>query len=246
MSKFLFADRDHHNDTMRWLLVLKEKNISFEPKHLKDQIYIDKIEAFQNEIIKTKDISFAYFFSCEFFHKVYLMQKVILESKNPQYAFLFAQNVKGSDTQALQKIVIESNKIKYICKFGCFIANADRKLIEKIISNSKNAKYAHMFLKHVKHANVDLLKQPIFKAKKPRYLFELAKHISDKKDLAIIEDMIIEQQSFLYMRLLASKVKNIDIEKLENAIIESGNMEELKKFAKCVRKSKMRGFLLIA
>jgi len=246
MNKFLFADRDHHNDTMRWLSCLKEKNISFDNKKLNNQDYITDLENFQNEIIKNNDVSFAYLFSCEFFHKVYLMQKVVLDCKNPQYAFLFAQNVKGSDIKALQKIVIESNKIKYICKFGCFIPGADRKLIEEIISKSKNAKYAHMFLKHVKNANVSLLKQPIFKAKKPRYLFELAKHISDRDDLSIIEDMIIEQQSFLYMRLLAFKVKNIDIDKLENAIIESGNIEELKKFAKYVKKSKMRGFLLIA
>ena len=60
-----------------------------------------------------------------------------------------------------------------------------------------------------------------------------------------IEKILIESKSYMYIRLLASKIKLADTEKLEQAILDSNDSEEIKKFAKAVKKSKIKKFLLV-
>jgi len=234
MNKYLF-DSDYSSDSLRWIKI-RESDIDCSPSYL---------EELQNIIIKNNDSALAYFFAFDFPYKTYRMQKVILDNKDPKYAFLFAQNIKNCDIKAMQKLVLESNKIKYICKFICYIKGVDRKDLESKVIKSKNVKYAHMIIKHVKDADINKFKKIILKSKKPRYLFELAKHIKDEKELAKIEDLIIKTKSFTYMRLFADKIKLANVEKIEQAILDSDNSNEIKKFAKYVKKSKMKQFLLV-
>lgn len=239
MNKYLF-ESDFSTDSLRWIKKLDEKNIKSNFK-IKNEI----LDSFQDEIIKDNDAALAYFFALEFPFKQYKMQKIVLDNKDPKYAFLFAQNIENSDTKALQKIVVDSKKIKYICKFACFVKNAEIEPLEEFILNSKNVKYAHMFLKHIKNSNVEKYKQLIFKCGKPRYLFELAKHLDSKDEISLIEDLIIQSKSYTYMRLFAEKIKLANVDKIEEAILNSNNLDEIKKFAKYVRKSKMKMFLLV-
>jgi hypothetical protein len=235
MNKYLF-ESDFSADSLRWL----QKCEAFNKEKSED------LEKLQNEIILTNDSALAYFFATEFpHHKPYLMQKVVLDTKDAKYAFLFAQNIRNAAIPSLQKVVIESRKIKYICKFACFVKGAERKPLESIILKSKNVKYAHMFLKHVKGSDVAKFKDVILASGKPRYLFELAKHTKDQKELSHIEDMIIASRSFTYMRLLAEKIKLANVEKIEQAVLDTDNVSEIKKFAKYVRRSKMKKFFLV-
>jgi hypothetical protein len=61
----------------------------------------------------------------------------------------------------------------------------------------------------------------------------------------MVEDLIIKSQSFTYMRLFAEKIKKADVDKIEQAVLATDNGPEIKKFAKYVRKSKMKKFLLV-
>lgn len=245
MNKYLF-ESDYSADSLRWIKKCEEKNLKPFSFYIKeDENILNKLEILQNEIITSNDSALAYFFACDFPYKIYRMQKVILDRKDAKYALLFAQNIKHCDVKALQNIVINSKKIKYICKFACFVKGADRKPLEALIIKSKNVKYAHMYLKHVKNSDVTKFKKIIISSKKPRYLFELAKHLDDKKEISLLEDLIIKTGSFTYMRLFAEKIKSANVEKIEQAVLESENVIEIKKFAKYVKKSKMKNFFLV-
>ena len=245
MSKYLF-DNDYGADSLKWIKLFEEKQNKLFIYNINQLSYnTEELELFQEQIIKQNDSALAYFFAFEFSYKRYRMQKIILDNKNPKYAYLFAQNIENADIKALQKIVIDSNKIKYICKFACFVNNADIKSLESIILKSNSVKYAHMYLKHVKMADVEKFKSIILQSKKPRYLFELAKHVNNLTDLSIIEDLIIASKSCTYIRLLAAKIKKANVEKLEQAILDLENTIEIKRFAKSVKKSKMKNFLVL-
>lgn len=239
MNKHLF-DTDYGADFMRWLLIYKSVQ-----KHKINYENDKNLNKIQEDIINNKDAALAFFFSFDFNYQLHKMQDVILKTKEPKYALLFAQCIVGADIQALQNIVISSNNIKYICKFACDVEGADFKKIENIIIRSGIPKYAHAFLKHIPSANVNKLKEIIFNSKKPKYLFELAKHVKTAEELAQIEDLIIKIGSFRYMRLLAQKNKLANVAKLEQAILDSGNAEEIKKFAKAVKKSKLNNLTIL-
>jgi len=245
MSTYL-SENDYSADSLKWIKRYEEKQLKPNP-YSKDQsgYNVEELEQFQNEIIKENDSALAYFFACEFPYKRFRMQKIILDNKDPKYSYLFAQNIDNADIFALQKVVINAKNIKYICKFACFVERADIKLLENLILKCRHVKYAHMYLKHVKTADVNKFKEIILESKKPRYLFELAKHITNLDELAMIENLIIAAGSFTYMRLMADKIKKVNVEKIEQAILESENTNEIAKFAKGVKKSKMKRFLLV-
>src|ERR1700733_11260275 len=91
-------ERDTSSDFIRWL----NKLDSLITRSNQD------LEKLQNEIIKDNDSAMAYFFATEFSYQLHRMQKIILDTKNAKYAFLFAQNIPNCDVKALQKIVVDS------------------------------------------------------------------------------------------------------------------------------------------
>jgi hypothetical protein len=246
MNKLLY-ESDFSSDSLRWIKIREEKKLNTLTNE--DTFSDEKVaalEKLQEEIINNKDAPLAYFFACDFLYKIYKMQKVILDSKDAKYAFLFAQNIKHCDIKALQKLVLNSKKTKYICKFACFVNTQDKSSLEEVIIKSKNVKYAHMYLKHVKNADVSKFKKIIINSKKPRYLYELARHLKEPQEIFEIQDLIIQLKSFTYMRLFAEKIKLANVDKIEQAVLDLGNTNEIAKFAKYVRKSRMRKFLIVA
>jgi len=238
VSKYLL-EKDFKSGYLKWLnklaLYTKEKP--------------EDLELLQNEIVRDNDCALAYYFTAQFNYKPHRMQKVILDQKDAKYAFLFAQNIPNCDIKALQQVVINSKDIKYICNFACFVKDANHKPFERIILNSKNIKkntqYIHKYLKHVEKANVNKFKDIILGSGKPRYLFELAKRLKNPEDIAYIEEQIIQSGSFRYMRLFAEEIEASNIEKIEQAVLDSDNVNEIKKFAKYVRRSRMKRFFLV-
>ena len=245
MSRY-YVENDFSTDNLRWLKKLEDKNLKPNPLS-KDQTGYnpEELEKLQNEIIKAGDSALAYFFATEFMYKQYRMQKLILDKKDAKYAFMFAQHVKNCDVKALQKLVMDSNKIKYITRFACHVKQADKTPLEDLVIQSDKVKYAHEYLKHVKTADVNKFKALIISSGKPRYLFELAKHLKNQEDIDLVQDLIIASGSYTYMRLFAEKIKSANVEKIEQAVLDRENSEEIKKFAKYVRKSRMRRFLLV-
>jgi geranylgeranyl pyrophosphate synthase len=245
MSRYL-VENDYSTDSLRWIRKLEDKKIKPNPLSKDKTGYNpEELEQLQNEIIKAGDSALAYFFATEFMYKQYRMQKLILDKRDAKYAFMFAQHVRNCDVKALQKLVMDSNKIKYITRFACHVKNADKSPLEDLVIKSKKVKYAHEYLKHVKTADVNKFKEVILSSGKPRYLFELAKHLKNQEDINQVQDLIIASGSFTYMRLFAEKVKTADVDKIEQAVLDRDNSDEIKKFAKYVRRSRMKRFLLV-
>ena len=241
MARFQY-DPDLSNDFTRWTDIYNSI-LSFK---IKDG-YNLKLENVQELIIKTNDTALAYFFAYDIGYKNYKMQNVILKAKNPKYIILFAQNIKNADIIALQQCILELNKIKDICDFACCVSGSNIKKIEKAILNHKkpDAKYIYNLIKYIDGININKLKTIIFKSKKPRYLFELAKHLKSKKDICLIEDLIIKCKSKTYIKMLAEKIKGTNLEKLEQAVLDLEDAEQIKKFAGYVKKSKMKNFSIM-
>lgn len=231
-------DNDYSQDSLRWGQLLRDKQLKTNPSH-------EDLDKLQDDIIKEADSALAYFFAERFLYKSFRMQKVILDKKVAKYAFMFAQHIPNADIKALQNIVVESKKIKYITHFACFVKSADHELLKDLIIDSGKVKYAHMYLKHVKGANVNDFKEVIINSGKPRYLFELAKHFDNPEDITRIEGCIIASGSFTYMRLFAEKIKLANVEKIEQVVLDSNNSEEMQRFARYVRRSRMKRFLLV-
>jgi len=248
MNKGITYDSDLNSDYLRWFAKTMDRiGISTSEKRDFKNNY-KELDKLQKEILIEKDAALAYFFAVEFGYQTHLMQKLILERKSTKYAFHFALNVSHADIKALQSVIANSNKTEYITKFACFIPGANRKLLEPLIIEAGEPKYAHMYLKYVKGSkgsNLTKLKEIIMESGKPSYLFELAKHLTSLQEIEQIEDLIIQSNSFTYMRLFAEKVKNANVEKIERAVLASDNSEEIKKFAKYVKKSRMKQFLLV-
>lgn len=205
----------------------------------------EKIHLLQDLIIKNNDASLAYYFASDIGFENYKMQNVIIKAASAQYGILFAINIKNADILALQKMIIEAGEMEYICDFACFVKGAKIKKIEDMILKEGEARWAHKLLKHVKGTSPTKFKNLILKSKKPTYLFELARHLKNKKDLTLIQDLIIESGSPTYIRMFAEKFPSADVEKLEQAILDMENLEETKKFATYVKRSKMRNFVVM-
>lgn len=244
MSKYHY-ETDYSQDSLRWIKKLSEK-IKYNPFSKSEGSYEGKdLENLQNEIISAKDSALAYFFTAEFGYKPHRMQKIILDNKDAKYALLFAQDIPNADIKALRRIVVSSKNIKYISRFACFVKGADAKKLESIIIKSKNVKGAHNFLKYVNGADVKKFKDLIIASKCPRYLYALAKHLTNPQEVAQIEDLIIKSGSFTYMRLFADKIEMANVKKIEQAVLDSDNVKEIKKFAKYVKRSQMKRFFLV-
>lgn len=243
MSKYVYRPK-YSSDFTRWYPEFSALN--GKPR---DQ-YQANMTALQEKIIANNDAAMAYYFACDIGHQNYKMQQVIIKSKSAQYGILFAINIINADINALQKMILESNDLEAICQLACYVPNVNIKKIQSIILNNpkskKNAKWAHMLLKHVPEINPNKFKQVIFDSKKPRYLFELAKHLKNKKELLLIQDLIINSKSPTYIRMFAEKFDFADVERLEQAVLDSGDTKEIKRFALYVKRSKMRNFIILS
>lgn len=173
------------------------------------------------------------------------LQNFIIESGDARYILKLAREIKRSNVKKLQAAIMKYGNILQIAKFGCFIRGADKKPIENLIAKSESAKSAYLYLKFIKTCNVNKLKPIILRSRKPRYLYALAKVSKNKKDLETIQDLIISGSSNLYVRLFALHIKGADIKKLENRIIATKNIEEMKKFAKAVKSPRLSKLVIL-
>jgi hypothetical protein len=173
------------------------------------------------------------------------LENYIISCNDPRYILKFAREIRRANIKKLQDAIIRRGSILQIAKFGCFIRGAQRSVIEDLIVKSEHAKSAYFYLKYVKFCNVNKLKPIILKSKKPRYLFALAKVVKSKKELDLIQDLIIESTSNTYVRLFAVHIKGADIKRLEDRIIETKNVMEMKKFARAVNSPRLNKLALL-
>ena len=167
------------------------------------------------------------------------LQNFIINSRDAKYIYKYAREIRRANVKKLQNAIMECGNILQITHFGCFIRGANKKIIEDMIIEADNPKSAYLYLRFVKFCNIKKLKHIIIKSKRPRYLFELAKFLKNKKEIEEIQNLIIDSASNTYVRLFAVHIKGADIKKLEDRIISTKNVGEMKKFAKAVKSPRL-------
>ena len=211
------------------------------------------LDSIQKDIIKTNNPSFAAFFAYEIPYHSYRMQEIILNSKSLPHILFFAQNINGSDIKALQQaIIISSSKdrFKYLFQFAYSIPTADIKKIELIIieaaeNNPKLIRISYHFFRYIRCSNPNRFIKAILKYGIPSQWFYLAEKSQSRKEVALIEKKLMEANSFRYIRLVAQNIPLANIQRLEKWVLASGNIVEIKKFAKAVKLSKVRHLAIL-
>lgn len=194
-----------------------------------------KLQAY---VIEINSPSLAYRLATEFNnHNISTkkLQNLIINNADARYIFRFAYDIRDANIQKLQDAIIKYGDILQVAKFGCFIRGADKTLIENLIAKSDSAKSCYLYLRFVKNCDVEKLKSTVIRSKKPRYLYALIKKIKNKEDFNRIQDLILAGRSYLYIRLLGGYIKGADKKRVEERIISTGDMSEIKKLARIMK-----------
>jgi hypothetical protein len=221
-----------NNDYWRWLDISR-----ILPNAANGTYDLDKV---QDTIVAAKDAGLAYYCAETYSHRRNRMQEVVLKSQSPRYIFMFA-SLPNADVKALQKALFALGDLKWLSRFACNIPTASIKKITNLVAKEDTAYCASMLIEHLPKIDPDNMKKfkkTILKSKKGKYCYNLAKHLISRKEIAQIEDLLIEIEAWTYIRLLAQTHPKADIEKLEKAILDSGKVEEVRKFAKAVKQSR--------
>lgn len=174
------------------------------------------------------------------------IEQYIINSKNAYFIYRYAREIKNADIVQLQNAIIDCKNFNYLARFGCFVPEADAELIQNLIYLNNNANAAYIYLKYSKIANINKLKKIFIKSKKPRYLYALAHFVSDLKELEYIENLLINAHSDRYIRLFAANIPGANISKLEDRLLKTKNIKEMKYFVQQVpTANKVKKYLLL-
>jgi hypothetical protein len=87
------------------------------------------------------------------------LQDQIIKSKDEEFIFYFAKNVKGADISKLQKAIIKTGKAEWIYMFAKDIKGADIPRLQDVVIKSGNTEWIYRFAQDVKGAGKKLLKK---------------------------------------------------------------------------------------
>jgi hypothetical protein len=221
---------------------------------------IKQLDLIQQDIILNQEVSWACFFAAETSHNSHLMQQIILNSNSPKYITLFAQCVPNADTQALERALFASQHpqtIRYLVRFAASVPTANLRKIETRLFNEVSVDtrlipLAVAFLKAIPSAKIERFKPLILQAGAPQHLYWLAQQGVAGRELRLspaqirqIEDRLLEAKSFRFIRLFAANIPGAGIAKLEEFVLASGNIKEIRLFAKAVSNAKSRGLSIL-
>lgn len=173
------------------------------------------------------------------------MEDFIAASYNPFFIYKLAREVKVANISKLQNAIIRLGSLDYIARFACFIGGADVALLEDIIYESGNPKAAYIYLRFGKNPNLPKIKKILLKSKKPRYLYTLAHFTDSQEELDHIQDLIIGAHSNMYVRLFAYNIPNCDLKKLEDRILKTKDIEEIRKYVRLVKSERLEKLLFL-
>lgn len=214
-------------DRMIWLRTLK--------KYKQKDFYLLK-----EQIINSKNSSFAYFYAKEFGEDIQKLCDIVIKNKDYKYIYLFAKNIPGVNLKKLENIVLKSDKISTIVNFACFIAGCNHRKFQQAIINSKNIKSYYLYIKYGNIKDISPFKELIFASKKPRYVYELARHLSCNKDIKRAEKIILNSNSFIYLKLFPQYILGANLKAFEAEIIKRNDKDEILKFVKAIKNTRLR------
>lgn len=105
------------------------------------------IDLVQNKLIELNDVELSYRF-CILFSEFKSLnikehEKIVLDSKNPWYNYLFAKNIKGADILAHGKVIIDSKNPWYNYMFAKNIKGSDIFLHCQVIIDNMPLKHSN-------------------------------------------------------------------------------------------------------
>ena len=136
-------------------------------------------------------------------------------------------NLKHSD---LTDEIIKTKSLKYINKYSLNIKNSNKNKIYQEILKSRNPKYIYMFAKNNKGYDNFKLANLLIEIGNAKYMYLFAKDIDI--DPKIFEEPISYSNSPKYIYLFAKDIKGINISVLQEAIIDTENIDYICEFAK--------------
>lgn len=91
-------------------------------------------------------------------------EAIILKSKNSEFCFLYAQNIKGANIKALEDVIIQNNinsnynfdETNHSFNFAVCIPNANIKAHEEIMIKSNNPRACFSFAKSMQRRNINI------------------------------------------------------------------------------------------
>ena len=195
--------------------------------------FIIRARALSNLAIKEKSVYVVYRLAVLLDERNYSIRKLegfVCASRNPFFILRFALIVRGANIKRLQSAIVRLGNAVEIANFAAWVKGSDRELLQDIVIKSKNPKAAYTLLRNYREANINRLKNILLASKKPRYVFLLATKLKNKEEIKLIEDIIINGTSNMYVRLFAKYVGG-NIKRLEERIIQTQDIWEMKKFA---------------
>lgn len=141
--------------------------------------------------------------------------------------------VKEIKNTNLTDEILKTGSLKYINKYSSNIKNANKDKIYKEILNSKNPKYIYMFAKNNKGYDNFRLANALIEIGNAKYMYLFAKNIDI--DPKIFEEPISYSSSPKYIYLFAKDIKGINIGVLQEAIIDTQDVDYICEFARNIK-----------
>lgn len=164
---------------------------------------------------------------------------------NERYLLTVPMNVGQANINKFEKAVIDSKNAELMAEFSCFVHGCNDKLLEDLVLSLRIPRASYLFLSFAgATCQIDKHKEVLISSKKSRYLYKCAQISSNTEEFSRIEDLILNNKSNLYIRLLAS-LPNSDKEKIENKIISTANFEEIKKLYKVTKSLRLAKYVIL-
>lgn len=173
----------------------------------------------------------------------YIISIASASNYNLHYLILLPLNLIGANVHKLQDAVIETYNAELMAEFSK-VPYANYELLENLILLSNTPKASFIYISAHKTDKLEEHKQILLRSKKSKYLYKCALLADNKDEFSKIEDLILKNRSYYYMRLLTS-LPFADLSKIENRIIATGNFDEIKKLYKVTKSHRLAKYIII-
>lgn len=205
------------------------------------------IPRLEDEIVKLKDVDTIIRFASNIFRaNKQKLAEIVLSSGNIGAIYRFAVCAGIKDVTKFQTAIMNSRDLDYIADFARFVKFADIEQMTDYVCKTGDAKFMCEFAHKVEGCNLKKLLNEIIKTNDAEYICKFTpnpynwyKYGRDsvyfsKTDIALVENALVKIGNAKWLVEFAENVDNIfdvDYYKIKDAIITSGDLEYITKFA---------------
>lgn len=235
------------NEYLKKIVALEDNNDRFECFNvlLKHNIIdIKEIEDYYVDNVSEDTVLFAKWYYDYVNDK--RLEDAVIKSRNAEYIYWFALEIKEANIPKLENAIIESESIisqgenaRYICCFAKDIKGANITKLEDAIIESYNTQYIYWFARDVKGANISRLENIIIESKSAKYIYCFARAVKGA-NISKLKDAILKTRDIYYILLFAMDILKIEIKELNEELYikctfsdkeeRQKSLEELKTF----------------